>query len=211
MLDNILSILAPHYCYGCQKPPKLMCHECNNYNNKNYNTLSFNVSDKVYPVNYISLREGAIKSLIDGYKFQREKAAHKILAELLFTNFPPQNDSIITTVPTSQSHKRERGYDHMKLIAKKYARLSSVPFYEIIEGNRKYSQHQKNFKDRQKLTQDIFSIKDGIKISKNTPIVLIDDIYTTGATMKATVNALHGAGFSNIKCQVIVYQPFNID
>ena len=99
----------------------------------------------------------------------------------------------------------------MKLIGRYYAKLSNATFAEIIERNRAYSQHKKNYKDRQNLSKNIFSVKNRINLNKDSPIILIDDIYTTGATIREGYEALKDAGFTNIKCRVIAYQPFSID
>lgn len=214
MIDAMLSVLAPHYCYGCQNPPKLLCAKCNKYNRQNYNTsnkIELVTKYNTIEVNYIDAREGALKAVIDGYKFQREKSSYKILARMLNDVFPVSKDEIITIIPTSTAHKRERGYDHMKLIGRYYAKLSNATFAEVIEGNRAYSQHKKNYKDRQNLSKNIFSVKNRINLNKDSPIILIDDIYTTGATIREGYEALKDAGFTNIKCRVIAYQPFSID
>ena len=214
MLDRVLSILAPHHCYGCQKPPKLLCSECKKHNIKNYNSnneIVLRIDGKAILIQYISQREGALKALIDGYKFQREKISYKILAEFLNDVFPVSSGEIIIAIPTSSAHKRERGYDHMKLIGRQYAKLANTIFLEILEGNRNYSQHEKNYMERQLLSKDVFSVKNDLEIKKDTPIILIDDILTTGATMKSAVTALRSAGFANIKCRVIAYQAFSVD
>ena len=194
MIDAMLSVLAPHYCYGCQNPPKLLCAKCNKYNRQNYNT-----SNKIEPVtkyntievNYIDAREGALKAVIDGYKFQREKSSYKILARMLNDVFPVSKDEIITIIPTSTAHKRERGYDHMKLIGRYYAKLSNATFAEIIEGNRAYSQHKKNYKDRQNLSKNIFSVKDKVIfkdfVKYSFPVTINELLWGTGTAANAAI------------------------
>ena len=214
MLDSVLSALAPHYCYGCHKPAKLLCIECNKYNNKNYNSVIFErlfLNNHNYEVKCVDLRIGVLKDLIDGYKFQRQKISFKVLAEILFFVFPAPADSIVITIPTRQKNKRARGYDHMKLIANRYAKLSKVKFSDMLNGDRKYSQHTKNLKERQQLAKNVFVVDKNTTIDKRSHLILVDDIYTTGSTMKEAVVALNQAGFYNIECIVIARQPFSVD
>lgn len=216
MLDSVLSVLSPYYCYECQKPPQLLCNKCKNNNIKNYNTsniIPFYFAEKHIEVKFFSLRVGSVKDLVDGLKFERQKNAYKIIAKILNECFPASssNDEILTTIPTSFTHKRERGYDHMKLICKEYSRLSKIPFVNLLEGNRNYSQHSKNYVDRQKLSKDIYNVKNNNSVDKNLKIILIDDILTTGATMKSAYKALKIAGYHNIECRVFLYQPFTVD
>lgn len=214
MLETALSFLAPHHCYICRKPPHLLCLDCdknNTYSPDSHDRIGFIYQSKEVSVQYVGYREGWLKDIIDGYKFKREKAAYKILAQLLSRTFPLTGAFIVTTVPTRSHNVRARGYDHMKLIAKRYALINKVEYAPLLCGNRQYSQHQKNFIDRQRLTKGAFSVRRGSNIRKDQPIVLVDDILTTGATMKEAYSTLLQAGFTNVQCLVVAYQPFRID
>ncbi len=215
MLDSLLSVLAPHHCYQCKKPPRLLCEKCINYNTKIYfdgNFIETVIDNKLYKIKYVALRENSLKELVDGFKFLRQKRAYRDLALLLHSVFPQEDNILITTIPTSRSHQRERGYDHMALITKQYAKLCRAKYKNILVGNRKYSQHKMNLQDRQKKAAGVFHFNQIYNtISRDTPIVLVDDIYTTGNTMREAIKALNEAGFNDIRPHVILKQPFDID
>ena len=115
MIDNILSLLAPHHCYGCNNPPYLLCDNCKKYIVKSPNEfLSTNIINLELPpeskikIYYIGLRKGVIKELINGYKFKNQVVSYKILGNLLGEALSVLNDNcILTSIPTSSDHIRK--------------------------------------------------------------------------------------------------------
>ena len=97
------------------------------------------------------------------------------------------------------------------LTAKAIGKRIDIPVYTDWISRCRKTAPQKELEpaERQKNLKKAFKIiHDDVKL--NT-IVIIDDIYTTGATIREGNEALKDAGFTNIKCRVIAYQPFSID
>ena len=68
-------------------------------------------------------RNGTLQRLVGLYKFERTRLAYKQLGDLLNDVLPDlPTETVIVPVPTTPSRIRERGYDHMLLIAKHLAR-----------------------------------------------------------------------------------------
>ena len=150
-------------------------------------------------------RSGVLQRLIGGYKFQRMRSAHKILGDLLLFVLPdlPQN-TIIVPVPTAPSHIRERGYDHMLLVAKYVARCRGLQYQQLLQRVTDTKQRQANVTQRQAQASQAFAARN--KIDGNVPYLLIDDVVTTGATIKYASKALSKAGAKNIWVAVIARQ-----
>ena len=81
-------------------------------------------------------RSGTLQRLVGLYKFERAKSGYKDLGDLILDILPELPlDTVIVPVPTVTGHIRERGYDHMLLIAKYVARSRGLTLRKLIYGN----------------------------------------------------------------------------
>ena len=101
---------------------------------------------------------------------------------------------IVSYIPSSPERIRERGFDHARYIAQSYAKLSGFTLSKLLERtNRK---HQVGASRKTRLTQmhDVFKAVE--QIPEN--VLLIDDVYTTGATLESAAKALKKAGTKHV-------------
>ncbi|NTW61890.1 hypothetical protein HGB25_00520, partial [Candidatus Saccharibacteria bacterium] len=71
----------------------------------------------------VGQRDGVLQRLVGLYKFERAKSAYKVLGDLILDilpDLPPE--TVIVPIPTTPSRIRERGYDHMLLVARYIAK-----------------------------------------------------------------------------------------
>lgn len=98
--------------------------------------------------------------------------------------------------PSFVDDDRKRGYNHIVEIFKSL----KLDMLDVFEKTEKFKQADHNFKDRQK-------IKKYIKIKENAilpnKILLVDDIYTTGSTMRAMIELLKKRGIKDIKVLIL--------
>lgn len=133
-------------------------------------------------------------------------SAHKGLASLLDSALPilPSN-TVVTYVPTIAKHKRIRGYDHMKLIAKQFARTRKLSVEDLIDRKTNTVQHLANKRQRQIQAEEAYSCSE--VLDSKTPYLVLDDIVTTGSTIKAATHVLERAGAQEIWVAAIARQP----
>ncbi|MFA6430544.1 MAG: phosphoribosyltransferase family protein [Candidatus Paceibacterota bacterium] len=119
--------------------------------------------------------------------------------ELLFNNF---QSPILVPIPTSKENLRERGYNQCELIIKELIKIDggenfSTDFKALKKiKETKHQAKTKNKMQRLKNLDGCFYVdKERIK-GKN--IILIDDVITTGATMKEARQALEEAGTKKV-------------
>lgn len=101
-------------------------------------------------------------------------------------------------IPLHRSRKRKRGYNQAELLAKAVSRYTGVPVYDKILVRVKNTVPLKrlNPQERQKNLKKAFHIS-GNDVKLKT-IILIDDIYTTGATMDEAAAVLLAAGVKQV-------------
>ena len=154
----------------------------------------------------VGLRQDSLKQLINLYKFERTLSGAKTLARLADTTLPvlPSN-MLVTYIPTISSHVRRRGYDHMRLLSKELAKLRSLPEKQLLNRVGKSVQHGTDRKARLTQQKGTFVVRDEVP---DSPILLLDDIYTTGATITEAVKTLRTQTAQPIIVLIIARQPF---
>ena len=220
MIDRLLSVVAPHLCCGCGKIGTLLCPNCK-YDISTHRLTGCIVCKRPnlvgicmdHNITYkrawvVGERRDTLRRLIGGFKFQNMKAAATVLAELLNDRLPSlPREIVIVPIPTAPAHIRERGYDHILLIAKYLADSRRLPVETIIGRNNTATQHHANRKDR--LTQAQTAFRLNHPPDPNKIYLLIDDVVTTGATIQQAALLLKNAGATDIWVAAIARQPLD--
>lgn len=220
MLDKVLSFIAPHYCCGCGVTGSLLCDNCKkDIDNENLMCIGCR-----QPTNNGSMckscrmpyerawivgeREGVLQRVIGLYKFSRAKSGYKILGDLLLTALPELPvGTIIVPIPTVSSHVRERGYDHMLLIAKYVAKKRKLKIEKLLYRRTNTKQRQSSAKQRIYQAKRAFGVY--YELDDKTSYLLIDDVITTGATIKYASLALRNAGAKHVWVAIIARQTLD--
>ena len=212
MIDTLLSFVAPHHCSGCGELGTLLCHNCK------YDIISepFSAciacgkgiagkqglgkecSDVPYERAWcVAPRHDVLQRLLDDYKFANTKAAFKPLAGLLHEHMPelPPNVHIVP-VPTVNSHIRQRGYDHTLLLSRRFAKRRSLPVSPVL--HRATNTMQRGANKRQRIKQAKVAFVCHETLDAETIYLLIDDVITTGATVRFAAQTLVDAGAQTV-------------
>lgn len=221
MIDKMLSVIAPHQCCGCGKVGTILCSNCK------YDIVSDQKSVCVVcqrpcgqsgicstcrvPYQrawHVGVRAGTLQQLVGLFKFERVKSAHKQLGDLLLATLPDlPADTIVVPVPTTPSHIRERGYDHMLLIAQYVANKRRLVLSRVLARSTDTKQRQSTAKQRDAQAKSAFHVTK--PLGKDPPYLLIDDIMTTGSTAKYAAQALKTAGARHVWLAIIGRQTLD--
>lgn len=191
---NILSWIYINNCYFCRKPSQTgsMCKNC-------YDKIIVNNPEPLKIINNIavysaSLYAEELKKLIRGLKYHNQKELAKPFAEILYefwqkTEFNKDEFELIPT-PLYIKREKQRGYNHMTLVAEEFSRLSG---YSI---NKDLVERIKNTKPQYKLSRNerIENMRGAFKVNpekyKGKKLLLMDDICTSGTTLKELITEL---------------------
>lgn len=194
----VRGLFAADGCCMCKKESAGQFHLCESC----LETLSFIgeeiYSEKSFPV-YALLRENRAASfMIEGLKFREERFWARVFGEMAadfcrHKNFGPFD--AVVCVPTSAKKRRIRGYNPPGLIARELAARMHLPFEEDLYLTKKVKdQIGLGAKARAINVRDAFGARD----VSSKHILLLDDTYTTGATMKAAEIACMDAGAASV-------------
>lgn len=105
---------------------------------------------------------------------------------------------VLIPVPMNRKKRRERGFDQSRILAEKIGAILGIPVdAESLVRNR-YTRPQKELDavGRKNNLRGAFTLREGARIPE--PVLIIDDIYTTGATVDEICRTLQTAGVSRI-------------
>lgn len=205
--NSFLALIFNQNCIlcSCAKTQNLLCKSCA----KNVHYLSC-FAHRIYnsiPIFSATIYTDTVKKLIHKLKFQHKKQASIALALILFDYFKQlelySNKDLIIIYPSSNSYKSfYRGYEHMYLICKEFQKLTGLELRKNLITKIKYTKPQHKTKDKFKNIKDSFKInyKDEKELAKlrEKPILLIDDIITSGATIQEIINKLNEVNIKKI-------------
>ena len=130
------------------------------------------------------------KKLIFNYKYKRKKKISKLIAELIYKEFyyvlEKEKIDIVISVPINKKRKSERGFNQVDEILK----TLKIKYVEIERIKNTKKMHKILDEElRKENVKGSFTINKKIDLA-NKNILLVDDIITTGATLKEIKNSI---------------------
>ena len=189
-------LVTPDLCIGCCIPVeegRRLCVRC-------INTIRPVVSERIplthnvtMVVHAVGAYEGVLALLVKA-KHSRSLAAASVLADLIATQMVDLDISfdVVTTIPMHWRRYAARGFNHAEEIAVTVAQSWSIPYAETLYKNR-YTTTQASCSDAEarRLNQEkSYECLDKAPCIRGKHVVLIDDVMTTGATLRSAAREL---------------------
>ena len=282
ILERLLNIILPFYCRGCGRAGDLLCDSCRNNikvvgevavlpgrrdrerkregaDRRTEESKWRDEADErmVNRLFVVGRREGALKKLVEDYKFKSIKGVAEILAELLDEALPEwlgesaeaaeQKDAdateaadrggevVVVPLPTIRKHIRERGFDHTLRLAEELARRRNFVMSPVLKRMNKTVQVGADEETREKQAEQAYAVDfkivravglvrwaasgaGGVRLGqapsgvgeelederlRDVVYLLLDDVWTTGASMQAAAKQLRAAGAKRILGAVV--------
>jgi competence protein ComFC len=117
------------------------------------------------------------------------------LAALVRANPAGFAADVVVPVPLHAARFRERGYNQAELIARPLARLLGLPFksYLLVRTKPRPDKLKLTIRERWRTVRGAYATREGTQVD-NLRVLLVDDVFTTGATLDACSRALRKAG-----------------
>jgi competence protein ComFC len=141
--------------------------------------------------------DGALKGMIHQLKFYNKKKLAKVLADFMLDNIMDTAvkwADVLVPVPLSKKVMAERGYNQTALVAKILAgRFGKEMSGAVIKIRETEPQNKLEREQRLKNLKGAFEAKEGVCVT-GRKVLVVDDVYTTGATMNEMAKILIKAG-----------------
>lgn len=218
--QTLLEILFPPLCLNCraylqslEEKENLLCRPCF-AGIKIYSNL-FRPVPSVNLMAVGSYEDTALKELLHYFKYNGFLAVktplERLIVQWLTINshpalsvFTPQSGLI--PIPLHKKRLRERGFNQAEIIAEILGKYLNLPVEKnLLERVRdtKPQIKMESGKKREENMRNSISIREGRGSSQYQNVILVDDIYTSGATMKEAMRVLRRAGVDNITAFVM--------
>lgn len=208
MIERFLNILFPKVCLNCGKQGEsYLCSSC---------FLALDLRFRIFPVQnkyydfliYLGKYKDEIRNKLLQFKFYNKAYINEYFLEFLLKDknicdFLKSFD-LIVPVPMYKDKKSRRGYNQTELFAKNLGKNLELSYEEniLIKFKENKTQSLLPQNERTKNVRDVFKIENYFEI-KDKKIILIDDIFTTGATIQICSKLLKKAGAASIIALVI--------
>jgi predicted amidophosphoribosyltransferase len=140
------------------------------------------------------------------FKYRNHRALAQLFADRLVTTLRASVEvnsiDVVTWVPTTRERRTARGHDQAETLARMMGRSLGVPVRKLLV--RETVGHQTGQSRENRLV--------GVSLrarSMNTPstVLVVDDVVTTGATMRIAQHALYQAGATRVICAAVASTP----
>lgn len=205
-----LDLIAPHSCRGCGHLGSPLCDCCKNHIIKtSQNLCPICKREKstpicpdhrdLPPIYTLGARKGLLASLIYDYKYNSARALSRTFAELLDAALPTfAPNTHIVPLPTAHHHIRARALDHTTKIAKAFAKKRRLKLSPVLLRAKDTVQVGSDRETRLAQAEEAYAINQAIPIDHSATYILLDDVWTTGASLLSAAKKLRKAGVSDI-------------
>lgn len=224
-----LDTLFPKFCLGCETEGSFLCLDCQAglKSAQNQNCIAcqkpaafglthpgcqtpfgadglisfFDYGDKKVANTLI---KGKYSFLPEVYEILGNLIALKIRTDPAFAHIASYTKNVLLVpIPLHPSRRRWRGFNQAQKLCKALGEQLNIPVLELLKRT-KLTKTQKDLKkeQRQKNVADAFAISPNFKSFnlQSSNIILVDDVATTGATLRAAALVLKRSGAAKVIC-----------
>ena len=190
-------VIEPPFCERCGRPYEgdiTTTFECDNCREMDWQFAAARSA---------VVARDAVLEVIHGYKYRRALWFEPFLAELLIRAAGPvldgQRPDLIVPVPLHPTKQREREFNQAERLAKRLGVATQVPvnakLLRRVRPTR--TQTQLSRPERLENVRNAFAMR-GSRRLNGERIVVVDDVFTPGATTSACAGVLKGAGAGEV-------------
>lgn len=204
------------FCENCviddDKMEKAQCHKCGSHKEECVCNMILN-KNKYHLISPFYYRDEA-RECVHQFKYSSSFDSGIFLAEKMHEIILKEYDNIsfdiITCVPSTKRHRREKTFSTSEFLMKKIAKKMNMKSNQKVLIKIRETQAQVSLSQKERMInlKNAFAPNEKFEI-KDKVILLCDDVRTTGATLNECAKALHKAGAKEVYCvTAMVTQKF---
>lgn len=151
---------------------------------------------------------GAIARAIVRFKYEKRPDLARPLGDLLWSTVAPHASElrawVVVPVPLHADRLAERGYNQAGLLASRMAWRLGAPVRAMALARLHDTLRQATLERAARITNvaDAFHVRQPRSVA-GRPVLLVDDVRTTGSTLRACAAALRAAGAAQVRAAVL--------
>ena len=198
-LKTLLNFFLESNCSLCERSSsEVLCPSCMRQLDKCLISNPSHLWQKPIPVFAWGKYGGILKRAIAAMKYDNHPEIASILGQLLgeaWLSNPAllQHKPVVVPIPLHPQKQKQRGFNQAALIAQGFCKTTGLKLKQkgLERVRETEAQHSLSTSDRNKNLAGAFCVGKDLSKPLQKPVLLIDDIYTTGATAKSAIQALH--------------------
>ncbi len=203
--DGILDVLVPARCPECGEPVKtgreVFCRRCSEFIERAPDPIGASVKDAWEVSASAFAYGGPLAAAVIRFKHGEVPALGSRLARLAMGTVTPPAADLVVPVPLHPARQRARGFNQSAVVARALARGLGVPLVAdaLVRTRDTPTQGGLSASGRRVNVRGAFSPGKGAIRLPGRSILLVDDVWTTGATCGACARALRRAGADHVR------------
>lgn len=197
----LLDLVIPARCAACDERGPSPCRACwSLLRRPAYVPIAPPLASLHAPLSY----EGPARELVAKLKYRNHRGSMTWLATAMAAALPLSvaADCTITWAPTTDARRRARGFDHAQLLAARVAGELGVRSQPLL-GRRAGSPQTGLSPGMRRANRPVFTSLGRV----GGCVVVIDDVVTTGTTLRAAGDELRQAGATSVVGLVAAITP----
>lgn len=164
-------------------------------------------------LSFFKYNKPIIREAVWQMKYRKNSGITKIFAEIIYSeileeisdsNMFGESVPLLIPIPMGKHEKRKRGYNQTELLAEEIIKLDKnfIDYNPNLLRKTKETKRQTKLRkyEREENIRGAFEVLGNVK---NKNIILLDDVYTTGATLLEARKVLKEAGAKNVLSVVV--------
>jgi len=215
--EPLLAMLAPERCGGCGEEGALLCSACRDLLGASESGAAICGAPPIGCIAgaWIGPYESGLGEILRSLKFHELSRLAEPLGIALGSATAEVNRRLgggaaLVPIPTDPARLRDRGFDHAALIATSAARSTNIALAPILERTRAVpALHALNRAERRRVMDRVFRVRAGCEVPRR--VILVDDIWTSGATFASAAATLRAAGCLTIGVVAVARESLTRD
>ena len=196
LLDALADLVYPPHCVACGKMGCWLCHECLGRMPEGLPAAQPEAETVLQGLYSVYPHTGAVQRAVHALKYEGVRVLSVPLGEMLYRRWAATGEHVdwIVPVPLHRRRAKQRGYNQSQLLATELARQLTVPLAPGMLARARETTSQVGLGHQQRWDNVWGAFVCADDRVQGARVLLIDDVYTTGATLEACAWALLEGG-----------------
>ena len=190
LLESILDLLLPSNCAECSRPPSVYCRDCLG----RHEVRKVERPQQISQIGIaLSVLDASVSKAMSAFKEQNQFAIARSMVDALLPTNPFGPIDAVVAAPSAAKSFKKRGFVPAEVIAERIARRWGLARARNALTFERGVADQSSLTVEERQTNLVGSMGASSRLNGRR-VLLIDDIVTTGSTLREAYRAVHEAG-----------------